>query len=297
MISNLPSDEFHHFKIGVLAEKQLNITLPEQDTTEEAGEINYIRHMNAFYARLKNERRLKAHHISLYLSLFMAWNKHRFRDIFPVFREQVMATSGIGSTKTYTHALKWLHECGYIIYRPSGKVYVPCQISIISYTGSRSGGSKYATDGSKYATDTGSKNATGTDSKYATDIGSKYATDAGPKNGTVSVANLLHNFNNKQINRGNECKQAPPSPQLIIHEKEIPTMEAATHWFAQKGQTAQEARKFFYHYDAVNWRLGSLPIANWKSLASKWIESIRITRNEKPGKLHVDKNKLYSEPL
>jgi len=290
MISNLPSDELHHFKTGVLAEKQVRMTLPEQYTTEGAGEINYIRHMNAFYTRLKNERRLKAHHISLYLSLFMAWNKNHFRDSFPVFREQVMATSGIGSTKTYTDSLKWLHECGYIIYRPSGKIYVPCQISIISYTGSRSGGSKYATDiGSKYDTDTGSK--------YATDTGSKYATDTGPQNGTVSVAKSLHNYNNKQINGGNDCKQALQSPQLIIHEKKIPTMEAAMHWFAQKGQTAQEARKFFYHYDAINWRFGTQPIANWKSLASKWIESIRITRNEKPGKLHVDKNKLYSEPL
>lgn len=32
--------------------------------------VNYIRHVNAFFAQVRKDNRLRAHHISLYMALF-----------------------------------------------------------------------------------------------------------------------------------------------------------------------------------------------------------------------------------
>lgn len=280
MSTKLSSFELHHFKTGVLAEQRMNSGLPvgasEQVVMSEQVlmEVNYIRHLETFLSQAGQDKRLKSSHISLYLSLFHIWNKNRFPNQFPVIREHAMKYSKIGSANTYTDCLKWLHKCGYIIYRPPRQPYMPCQVSIISNT-------LLQMPDIKNDTHTGSKNDTPADIKNEPDPGSK----------------MIHNYYNKQLNIKTESKQAPPPKKLISNEKEIPTMEATTHWFAQRGQTAQEARKFFYHYEALEWTFNGQPIKKWQAAAAKWFENIKIVRNEKPGRLHVDPNKCYSDPL
>ncbi|KAA2240306.1 hypothetical protein F0L74_29530 [Chitinophaga agrisoli] len=91
---------------------------------------NYIRHLNAFFAQGRQDKRLHANHISLYVSLFQIWNEHRFQNPFPILREEVIDLCHIGSVNTYTQCLKDLNSFGYILYQPGPKRGTPSLISI-----------------------------------------------------------------------------------------------------------------------------------------------------------------------
>ncbi|KAA2239118.1 hypothetical protein F0L74_23190 [Chitinophaga agrisoli] len=93
-------------------------------------QTNYIRHLNAFFAQGRQDKRLHANHISLYVSLFQIWNEHRFQNPFPILREEVIDLCHIGSANTYTQCLKDLHVFGYILYQPGPKRGAPSLISI-----------------------------------------------------------------------------------------------------------------------------------------------------------------------
>jgi hypothetical protein len=99
-----------------------------------SAQINYIRHLNAFFAQVRKDDRLHAHHISLYMALFQVWNQYRFQNPFPVLREEVMSLSRIGSRSTYVGCLKHLHVYQYIIYQPAKHPYAPSLITILTLT-------------------------------------------------------------------------------------------------------------------------------------------------------------------
>jgi hypothetical protein len=80
--------------------------------------MNYITHLNQWLALVSVDDRLTPHHVSIYLSLFHYWNKHRFPDKISICRSEVMQVSKIGSSKTYYKCLHELHEYGYIQYYP-----------------------------------------------------------------------------------------------------------------------------------------------------------------------------------
>ena len=92
--------------------------------------MNYIRHMNAFFTLLKEDERLTSSHVSLYLALFQYWNYYRFQNPFPVYRDNIMNLSKIGSKNTYHKCIKELHEAGYIYYHPSPSKFLPVKVSI-----------------------------------------------------------------------------------------------------------------------------------------------------------------------
>ncbi|WP_161596710.1 hypothetical protein [Chitinophaga vietnamensis] len=92
--------------------------------------INYIRHLNAFFAQVRKDHRLHAQHISLYMALFYTWNRHHFHTSFPVLREEIMRLSRIGSRNTYTMCMKHLHACGYICYQQAAQLFAPATISM-----------------------------------------------------------------------------------------------------------------------------------------------------------------------
>lgn len=99
--------------------------------------MNYIRHLNGFFERLEEDERLTAYHISLYLALFRLWNMNRFRNPFPVNREEVMQLSRIGSKNTYGRCMKQLNEWGLIFYSASGNMHRGWKVSCIRFdTGS-----------------------------------------------------------------------------------------------------------------------------------------------------------------
>ncbi|MEP1095964.1 MAG: hypothetical protein ABJG78_12685 [Cyclobacteriaceae bacterium] len=81
--------------------------------------MNYIRHMNAWYSKVYEDKRMKSTHIALYTALFQFWNLNRFDNPVTVFRSELMRLSKIGSANTYTKCLKELDEWSYIQYLPS----------------------------------------------------------------------------------------------------------------------------------------------------------------------------------
>jgi hypothetical protein len=267
--------------------------------------VNYIRHQKEFYSHVRKDDRLKANDISLYLALFQIWNDHHFGTWFPVIREEVMLLSGIGSRNTYGICLKWLQECGYIIYQPSNRPYVPSIISILPF-GEKNTNQLSLFEQPKSTKKTRLKNnqtvvdlKTEPHNKLKIDTHAKLKNEPHtcPKNEPNTVPKLGHNYINKQINNKTESKGTLTQKKIKSNEKEIPTIEAAAEWFAQKGHPAQEARRFFYHYQAINWTLSGQPISDWQAAAAKWTENIKIIHDHKPGNLHTDDSKTYTHPL
>jgi hypothetical protein len=83
------------------------------------GAVNYIQHINAWFAKVQADDRLNPSHICLYFALFQLWNANRFNNPISVARSEVMKLSKIGSTNTYTRCLKELDKWGYVEYTPS----------------------------------------------------------------------------------------------------------------------------------------------------------------------------------
>lgn len=91
--------------------------------------MNYIRHLNGFFDLLAEDNRMSAYHVSLYMALFKQWNLNRFRNPFPVLREELMQMARIGSKTTYARCMKELHGWGYISYSPSGNWHTGRHVS------------------------------------------------------------------------------------------------------------------------------------------------------------------------
>ena len=72
--------------------------------------VNYIAHLNGWFEKSYEDRRLSAVHMSLYMALFQFWNLNRFQNPFTIIREDIMKASKIGSKTTYTKCLKDLNE-------------------------------------------------------------------------------------------------------------------------------------------------------------------------------------------
>lgn len=170
------------------------------------AKVNYVRHLNAFFARVQEDDRLKSNHISLYLALFQHWNQQQFRQPFPVLRDAVIRLSGIGSANTYTRCLKDLHAFGYILYQPGGKQHPLCLIRIVYLVPARAAPSRFTQLAlfEEY-TVPGSIN-------FAT------ASDSSRKNATHPVANLIQTLsqncdtyiNNININKTEREETLPP---------------------------------------------------------------------------------------
>ncbi len=92
--------------------------------------MNYIRHLNAFYSFVKSDDQLTSSHLSLYMALFQYWNYNRFQNPFPIYRDNLMQLSKIGSKNTYHKCIKDLHLARYIFYHQPLSKFQPVKISI-----------------------------------------------------------------------------------------------------------------------------------------------------------------------
>jgi hypothetical protein len=128
--------------------------------------MNYIRHLNGFFARLAEDKRLSSYHISLYFALFQQWNADRFVQQFVITRAETMEMSRLGSVNTYARCMKELSEWGYIKYIPSSNIHSGSRVSCIRFDA--------ASDTTRnMGTDTGIENDT------AADTGTDTASDTG----------------------------------------------------------------------------------------------------------------------
>ena len=90
--------------------------------------VNYIKHLQAFVARVEQDERLTPWHISLYYALFHCWNNNQRMNPVSINRQEIMSLSKIGSVNTYTKALKQLHDWEYLHYEPSNNRWVGSKI-------------------------------------------------------------------------------------------------------------------------------------------------------------------------
>ena len=147
--------------------------------------MNYIRHLNGFFARLSQDQLMTPFHVSLYMALFQLWNLNRFRNPFTISRDETMHLSLIGSANTYARCIKQLQEWGYIRYVSTANNYFGSHVTCISFD--------TASDTARNtATDTATDTARNTASDTASDTPSYY----------INITNFNKQDTNKNLNNG-----------------------------------------------------------------------------------------------
>ncbi|MBS0027674.1 hypothetical protein ACTJJ0_03330 [Chitinophaga sp. 22321] len=284
-----------------------------------SAQINYIRHLNAFFAQARKDDRLHAHHMSLYMALFQVWNQYRFQNPFPVLREEVMSLSRIGSRSTYVGCLKHLHACQYIVYQPAKHPYAPSLITILSLT-------DFVADPTReqlllFSSAMWPKSKPRNEYETGPHMRPETGPRSGPKVGhfyNKHINNLKQEGENtlpptKKIKK-NEVKKdqldtgAPGAENAPGTARILPALSETQEFFNAHVYPKVEADKFFHHYQANGWRQGGKTlITDWQAAAHKWVLNIHPQKPEsndrhtKPatgaGRLHINENKSYSDPL
>ena len=250
--------------------------------------MNYIKLLNAAFEKFFFDDRLNPTHISLYMALFQEWNSSRFADEFFVNRRELMRVAKIGSKSTYHRCVTDLDSWNYLSYFPSNNPYKGSKI-------------KMSIIGTSDEPDMGHYNP------ELEQLAERYhpirepvVYQHHPTNGQavyhhrpVSGQALVSNINNtKQVN----INKQPKDRQAVIT------------FFEEKGFDADEAKKFFEHYQTRNWQTGDeKAIRDWRSVATNWIDRTELFNQEKkPNKkqasqikdnLRTTKNKDYGQPL
>jgi len=235
---------------------------------------SYIQHLNAFIEISQRDKNLTGNHISLYLALFSIWNQCYFSNPFKFSRKKVLSISHIGSCNTYSKCMKDLADHGYIRYFPSKGNGEQSAVSIVPLPQS---------------TRRKSDPLPGAD-PISNDVISAPTVDA-------NMRHITNNTNSIDKERGN----APPPAEKISKPDSLKDVVVFFHLL---GHSEKEAAKFFHHYEANGWRqAGKIPITNWPAAARKWILNIHPTQTAKndkrgkPGNLHTNQDKGYSDPL
>ena len=234
--------------------------------------VNYIKHLENFFAKISLDDRLSTVHLGLYYSLFHQWNLAKFQNTISINRSELMLTSKIGSANTYTRCLRELNDWGYIDYKPSNN---PCRGSLVNM----------------YRFDT------------STDNSSNKGDNTTP---VIAVRPSLNNINiNKQLNNTNIGSDNLKVVTQSKSKKEIfipPSFDAVVMFFKEKNKTDLEAQKFFNHFESNGWLVGGkAKMKNWHAAARNWILNSEKFQSgiqqKKPGDIAVNQNKDYSVPL
>lgn len=234
--------------------------------------VNYIKHLENFFAKISLDDRLSTVHLGLYYSLFHQWNLAKFQNTISINRSELMLTSKIGSANTYTRCLRELNDWGYIDYKPSNN---PCRGSLVNM----------------YRFDT------------STDNSSNKGDNTTP---VIAVRPSLNNINiNKQLNNTNIGSDNLKVVTQSESKKEIfipPSFDAVVLFFKEKNKTDLEAHKFFNHFESNGWLVGGkAKMKNWHAAARNWILNSDKFQNamqqKKPGDIAVNQDKKYDIPL
>ncbi len=79
--------------------------------------------MTEFYEAIKDDVRISATHISLYIALLQEWNVNGGTNPVTIVRSCIMKAAKINARHTYNKCMNNLHEFGYITYRPSSNQF------------------------------------------------------------------------------------------------------------------------------------------------------------------------------
>ncbi len=242
--------------------------------------MNYIRHLNAFFSFIGSDKRLSASHISLYMALFQYWNFNRFQNPFPVYRDNIMRLSKIGSKNTYHKCIKELHEAKYIYYHPPVSKFQPGRVSLARFDVKEEPASRY-----KQLELFIEENSLSPSTDFDTDsvpILTVTSTDFD----TVPVPKMGHNIKHKHFNK---TESKPPSQKIFDKNEKLSEainslagvpnsvhitviLSEVEGFFSQNNYPATEAKKFFNHYKSIGWKIkGITPIEDWEAAAHKWM--------------------------
>jgi hypothetical protein len=233
-----------------------------------------------------------------------------------------MQLAKIGSKNTYHKCLKDLHQSGYIKQINGSGMYQKQQISIVRLD--------------NYSEEKNTQQLSIFFEEYCPNIGTDQLPDSEkdcPNIDTVPVPILGHYIKQTYKTYKREEKRAQNfiEKNLIIQEKKMPipeeenmprtvpkmgqttnnsppmpsinkkaTLSEVEELFQQNGYPADEAKKFFYHYESNGWLIaGKTPMKDWISSAHKWIlnKPAFKTTKKSPHDLNTNSDKNYAEPL
>ncbi len=250
--------------------------------------MNYIKLLNAAFEKFYCDDRLNPTHISLYMALFHEWNSSRFAEEFYVNRRDLMRCAKIGSKSTYHRCVTDLDSWNYLTYFPSNNPYKGSKIKMaIIVTTDEPVAGQYNPILEQLAERYRPKNEP---------VMGRYhpilEQVAGQYNPTTGLT-LGHNINNNK--QENYIKQPKGWQAVFI-------------FFEEKGFDADEAKKFFEHYQTRNWqtRDGKV-IRDWRAVAINWMDRTEIFHEENEqtkiqpshikDNLRTTNNKDYGQPL
>lgn len=246
--------------------------------------VNYIRHLNAFYNLVHEHERLRANDISLYMALFQLWNLRRFPASLIINRILVVKLCKIGSNKTYVQCLKRLDNFGLLTYQPSKNPFLHSVIRMVPLDKNEP----------HKRSENDSHMCSNKDPVECSDFASH--TEA-----------VLHHINNKQINNYKNERQTALSQKKSmdkIGSAVAPEPEEVRAYFKAVAQPEREADQFYFHYQAIGWTLSGMPIRDWKAAAEKWIGHIPSLKQNINGRtistiseLRTKGNERYDEPF
>ena len=75
--------------------------------------------LQMLYDVLRNDRRIRTVHISLYMGFYFLWSLKDFQNPISITRSEMMGIAKIGGYATYHKCIKDLQAYGYIQYLPS----------------------------------------------------------------------------------------------------------------------------------------------------------------------------------
>lgn len=214
------------------------------------------------------------------MALFQYWNFNRFQNPFPVYRENMMQLSKIGSKNTYHKCIKQLHQAQYILYHPPTSKFQTVKISMIRLD-TKQEASNYKqldlfslnieTDSVPNLTATSTDFDTGTVPKMGQYIKQTY------KQERETPTHQIFKRNKKIQNAVNNITQVPNLGHALSGvEGQLPTLSEVERFFTENNYPATEAKKFFNHYKAIGWKIqGVTPIEDWKALVEKWMENAK----------------------
>lgn len=283
--------------------------------------MNYIRHLTGFYGKIQQDERLNPTHISLYLALFQFWNINHFQNPISISRNEMMGLSKISALGTYHKCIKDLQEFGYIEYIPSFNPYKGSLVNLFNFEDS----------------DVRNLNRKRTKNRIASEQAlnqNHIKNDTGSGQAVISSINDTNISNRKTILNATESNSLFDSPVIpnearlfqSCHAEPVEVLSSTTRdqqttglfrpphisevkmYFAEKEALAEEAEKFFNHYESNGWMVGGRSkMKNWQAAVRNWLMNSRrfnslpvtqsITKNLKPNHLNVSINKSYQEKL
>ena len=297
--------------------------------------MNYIRHLSGFFVRVAGEDRLNPTHISLYMSLFQAWNINRFVNPISISRSEMMGVSKICSKATYHKVMKDLHELGFIRYEPSYNPFRGSAVTLLNFDEVE----VQKPNGKHTKKQEGNEPAVGrchTKKHESTELLNE------PYINSINILNSkrckqqAHDDTSSDFDKTNpqEKKLAgrslgegrkrsapgPPAgasaeaglsknksaentlPLLVgssLGEGRPKSIEEVQSFFLQQKSTVIEAEKFYNYFQSNGWKVGGrAPMRDWSAAARNWILNSDKFSSKKPVQaLHVSTTKDYGEPL